>query len=178
MLKTKGVFYIYQPFGGLLTFRFITDLSCFILEHTLNNSNPVFHFALPINAILTFRVLNYDFNFKNLSLPYYFLVAILFLNDVYNNSFIESSSTINIGTYFLISFLGFYGTLLNGLTKNAKTIIFPILGYYTILFFYAIFEPYVDKSIFIYDSIFYVFAFTTLSLNLIFSRAIWLKKVI
>ena len=90
----------------------------------------------------------------------------------------QTSSTINIGSYFLISFLGLYGILWNGLTKNSKTIIFPILAYYSILFFYAIFEPYVDKSIFIYDSLFYIFAFITLSLNLIFSRAIWLKKVI
>lgn len=178
MVFTKGNFFIYSVFGSFIIFRFITDLSCFIFELIFGNSNPVFHFTLPINAILIFHLFNNEFNFKNLLIPFYTIITILFIDDLYFNSLFESSSTINIGTYFLISSMGFFGTLLKGLTNNSKTIIFPITAYYSMLFFYAIFEPFVDKSIFIYNSLFYLIALITLSLNLIFSRTIWLKKII
>lgn len=90
----------------------------------------------------------------------------------------ESNQLINVISYFLISTLGFVVIIKVPLNAYIKNVIFPIIGYYSILFFYSIFEEQIDKSIFLYDYLFYIFAAITLTLNIIFTRTIWLKKVI
>ncbi len=178
LLKSRGYLFLNSEFGKLISFRFLTDALCFLFEITIENSNPLFHFTLPINFYLIYNIYSKVYGLKSLKTPLFSVVLGVFCYELYKSSILESNQLINVISYFLISLLGFVIIVKVPFNDYIKNVIFPIVGYYSILFFYSIFEDQIDNSIFIYDYIFYVFAFTTLSLNLIFSRAIWLKKVI
>lgn len=178
LLKSRGYLFLNSEFGKLIAFRFLTDILCFIFEIIIENSNPVFHFTLPINFYLIYKIYSKAFNLNSIRFPVFSIIIAVFCFEILNNSIMESNQLINVISYFLISTLGFVVIIKVPLNAYIKNVIFPIIGYYSILFFYSIFEEQIDKSIFLYDYLFYIFAAITLTLNIIFTRTIWLKKVI
>ncbi|MBP5982266.1 MAG: hypothetical protein KA734_00980 [Fluviicola sp.] len=177
IFKTKGVFALKSIIGLLIAFRFLTDFLCFYFETYLNNSNPLFHVTLPINFLLIFLVISQEISLKKIQKPIFLIVLIASFFDFSINTIVGPTSIINSVTYFLISSIGSYVIYHIEINTNIKYVIFPLTAYYSLLFFYSLFEEQICKSAELYDSFFIIVASATLLLNVTLTRGLWLKKI-
>lgn len=177
LVKTNGVIALTSIVGQFIAFRFLTDFLCFCFETYVNNSNPLFHVTLPLNFLLIFRVFSRDISLKKIQTPVYLIVFITAIIDIANNT-IFGPITYNISvTYFLISIIGSYVIYHVEINSSIKYVIFPVTFYYSVLFFYSLFEVQIQTSTELFESFFLIHASITLLLNLTFTRGLWLKKV-
>lgn len=177
ILKTRGVFAIKSIVGLLIVFRFLTDFFCFYFETFLKNSNPLFHFTLPINFLLTFLVFSKEISLKKSQIPIYLIVIIASIIDFKNNTIMGPISIISSVTYFLISIIGSYVIYNVEINNSIKYVIFPLTAYYALLFFYSLFEVQIGNSKELYNTFFIIIASATLLLNITLTRGLWLKKI-
>lgn len=177
LVKTNGVIALTSIVGQFIAFRFLTDVLCFFFETYLNNSNPLFHVTLPLNFLLIFRVFSRDISLKKIQTPVYLIVFITAIIDIANNTIFGPITYNNSVTYFLISIIGSYVIYHVEINSSIKYVIFPVTFYYSVLFFYSLFEVQIDTSTELFESFFLIHASITLLLNLTFTRGLWLKKV-
>jgi hypothetical protein len=166
-------------FFFFILFRLITDISCLIMENFIGNSNPVFHFTIPINLLIIMFLFNQEIKLSNnLSLLFMIIGIIVFFLDLFVTSSIKEVNQFSVlYSYTIISIFGWIYLYKCQFTNVSKHFLVPISIYYTTLIFHALFEVEIVKSERIYDIIFLLFASLTLLLNLSFTRAIWLRKV-
>jgi hypothetical protein len=177
IFKTKGVFALKSIIGLLIAFRFLTDFLCFYFETYINNSNPLFHATLPINFLLIFLVFSQEISLKKIQKPIFLIVLIASFLDFSINTIVGPISIINSVTYLLISSIGSYVIYHVEINTNIKYVIFPFTAYYSLLFFYSLFEVQISKSKELYVSFFIIVASATLLLNVTLTRGLWLKKI-
>ena len=149
------------------------------MENIVGNSNPVFHFTIPINLLLIMFLFNQDIKLsKKLSLLLILIGIILFCLDLFVTASInEVNQSSVLYSYTIISILGWVYLYKCQFKNESKHFLIPISIYYTTLIFHALFEVEIGKSERIYDFVFLLFAGLTLLLNLSFTRAIWLRKI-
>ena len=166
-------------FFFFILFRLITDISCLIMENIVGNSNPVFHFTIPINLLLIMFLFNQDIKLsKKLSLLLKLIGIILFSLDLFVTASInEVNQSSVLYSYTIISILGWVYLYKCQFKNESKHFLIPISIYYTTLIFHALFEIEIENSETIYEFVFLLFAGLTLLLNLSFTRAIWLRKI-
>lgn len=177
LIITKRMLYINDVYVQLICFRFLTDILCFCFEYYLHNSNPLFHFTLPINFYLIFKVFSREYRFQKIHMFLFTLILLVFVIEIFPNSIFGTVSYLNLVTNFLISALGCFVIYKVELNRVLNHVVFPITIYYSILFFYSLFQAQIDHSTQLYSSLFIVLASSTLFLNLILSRGLWLMKV-
>jgi hypothetical protein len=122
-------------------------------------------------------VFSRDVSLKKIQKPVYLIVFITAIIDIANNTIFGSTTYNNSVTYFLISIIGSYVIYHVEMNSSIKYVIFPITFYYSVLFFYSLFEVQIDRSNELFESFFLIHASITLLLNLIFTSGLWLKKV-
>ncbi|MEO0038239.1 MAG: hypothetical protein RIQ59_1450 [Bacteroidota bacterium] len=177
ILKTRGVFAIKSIVGLFIVFRFLTDFLCFYFETFFKNSNPLFHFTLPINFLLIFLLFSKEISMKKSQIPIYIIVISASILDFKNNTIMGPISIISSVTYLLISIIGSYVIYHVEINNNIKYLIFPITAYYALLFFYSLFEVQIGNSKELYNSFFIIIALATFFLNIIFTKGVWLKRI-
>lgn len=169
--KFKTVFTI------LLMVRFLTDVGSFVLEKTIKNSFPIFHFAIPIMFILILDLFYLIGEFKNFK-KYLIIFGLLFFGldlTITANLFCNNHFS-TLYAYLIISILGWMFLLKNKGTHFQRQVLISITLYYTPLTLYSYFENEIYSSKALSDLLLNFFVSFNLILNLLFTRALWLNR--
>jgi hypothetical protein len=169
----------FDAFFFFILFRLITDISCLIMENRVGNSNPVFHFTIPINFLFIMYLFNKEIKLSNsINVLFTIIAFFLFWLDLFITSSINEVNQFSVlFSYTIIAVFGWIYLYKCQFKKASKNFLIPISIYYTTLIFHALFEIEIENSETIYDFVFLLFAGLTLFLNLSFTRAIWLTKI-
>lgn len=168
---------VFDVFFYFILFRLLTDLSCLILEQTVKNGNPVFHFSIPINLIFILTLFQQEIKLnKRLLLAIVFGGMLFFFLDLFVTDGIYKFNYFSVlYSYTIISVVGWYYLNKSEFQVASKHYLIPLSIYYTSLIFHALFGHEIEQSKTMYEVIFPFFASLTFLLNVSFVRAIWLK---
>jgi len=166
----------YSFFVMLLMARFLTDLSVFVLEKTIHNSLPTFHFSGPVQFILILELFYLVGRFK-LKKSFFIVIALVFSAlDLFITSNLFDSNVLSALYHNLaIIFIGFRIFLSHEGTKFERLILESITIYYAVLIFYIYFFDETTYSKELMDYIMVFVCSVILVLNGIFTYSLCLN---
>jgi hypothetical protein len=167
-----------QLFTLLLSTLFVTNTIYVVLEKTIQNSNPVFHFSIPIQFLLVLEMFYLTGFFHRFKALLRGLTLLFFILDLLQpNHLLDNNHFSTIYTFAAIVLLGLIYVYKSPRSSFQSSVLIPIMLCYTPMFIFALFESSIQDSTYLTEIVLPLHITMNLLLYGSFVRALYVWRL-